>query len=290
MERTRKPSAENQLPVDTTQSGLMPRVQPPPDRADSLPSPPAEIEIEAERARRLAAERELESQSRWLATVSHEMRSTLTAILVWSDVVTDSGSASPRVAHGLDAIAHNARRHLRLVEDMLDFGTSRAGRLRLRRELLDLCAVVARAVESITPSVEKRRVALKTSFPGNVVSLAGDAYRLEQVLLNVLWNALNNTPAGGTIHVELSAAGASHHHAVRVTDTGAGIASALLASVFDPFRGQAAKPGTAARGAGLGLTVAKEIVERHGGEIEIASEGEGRGTTVVVKLPAKYAS
>jgi signal transduction histidine kinase len=260
----------------------MARVEPPASRHDSVES--LRHALDRERALRFDAERSLAAQSRWIAEVSHEMRSTLSAILVWADVIAKDATASPDARQGFETIAHNARRHLRLAEDMVDYASARAGRLRMHMDPVDLRAIVTRAVDSIRPSAASRFVGLHASLFTEAAPFRGDADRLEQVFVNVLWNALNHTPQDGSIVIDCSSS--ERRHRVTVMDTGSGIEPSLLASVFEPFAGRDAEiHASIVRGAGLGLAVTKAIVDAHGGEIAITSDGEERGTTVTIAFP-----
>jgi signal transduction histidine kinase len=244
--------------------------------------------VEALRAQLLRLQTDLaderrrgEQKDEFLAVVAHELRAPLGAILGWAHMLRRRGGEE-ELDRGLDVIEQSVSVQAKLIEDLLVMSRMTANRIRLDTELLDLHAVLDAAVESVRPLAGEKNIRLRKTveLPGPPVR--GDATRLQQVLVNLLTNAVKFTPIGGDVDVALHP---SRGWAVlTVTDTGVGIAPEFLPHVFDHFK----QDPSAARlhgGLGLGLAIARHLVELHGGEIEAASEGESRGATFTVRLP-----
>jgi PAS domain S-box-containing protein len=254
------------------------------------------IHMEAERddllARERAARREAEEVNRvkdeFLAVLSHELRTPLNAILGWTQTVRSWQSDPSTMRHAIEVIDRNARTQARLIEDLLDVSRIVSGKLQMTFDRVDLANVLSAAVDSVRPSAAANGVLLEAFVGDGEEWLFADAHRLQQVIGNVLSNAVKFTPEGGRVHVRLDR-GAPDHRIV-VSDTGQGIPATFLPYVFDRFR-QA--DGSAARqhgGLGLGLAVARYIVEAHGGRIAAESPGEGLGSTFTIALPATLPS
>ncbi len=241
------------------------------------------VASERERAARAAAEGANRMKDEFLAIVSHELRTPLNAILGWAELLSSGALAPERVTHGLETIARNARMQARLVEDLLDVSRIIAGKLAITRAPTDLAAIVRRAVETVAPQASAKSVALETIVEPGAHPLVGDAARLQQVVWNLLSNAVKFSPEGMHVTVMLAADGDAE--VLTVSDRGSGIETAFLPYVFDRFR-QADEPGTRQSGGlGLGLAIARRIVELHGGEIRAMSPGQGQGATFTVRLP-----
>jgi len=189
-----------------------------------------------------------------------------------------------RIPHALGVIERNALAQARLVDDLLDVSRIAGGRLRLRLADTDVTAVVRDALEAIGPSADGKRIALDVQLPATIPRIAVDPERLQQVIWNLLTNAIKFTPAGGTVHV--SASGVPGGLKITVRDTGRGIAPDFLPFVFDAFRQGEGGSNRTAPGLGLGLAIVHRIIEAHGGRVEAASEGPGLGSTFHVFLPA----
>ena len=242
-----------------------------------------ERSLAAERAARLDAERANRLKDDFLASLSHEVRTPLNSVLGWSGILSQAADLPEPVRRGLNVIQRNARLQMRLLEDLLDMSRIGAGQLRLESRTVDIGPLVASAVESVLPGAQTKGVRVVADldrFPGVVT---GDAVRLQQVLGNVLGNALKFTPAGGRVTIVLERLQSTVQ--LRVTDTGIGMAAEFLPFVFDRFRQADASTTRRAGGLGLGLSIAKHLVELHGGTIEAESAGEGCGTTVTLRLP-----
>jgi signal transduction histidine kinase len=218
----------------------------------------------------------------FLATLSHEMRTPLAAVLGWSRLLANGQLDGERAAQAIQAIQRNAQAQSRIVDDILDVARGMSGNVRLDIEPIDLVAVAQRGIEAIAPAAAGKNIALDVRAPA-AVPIAGDAARLQQVVWNLLSNAVKFTPSGGRVTVDV---GADNGNAeLRVSDTGVGIASTFLPYVFDKFRQADGSFSRQHRGLGLGLAIARHLTELHGGSIEARSAGEGTGATFVVRLP-----
>jgi signal transduction histidine kinase len=233
-----------------------------------------------EQEAREQAEQANRAKDQFLAMVSHELRNPLNAILSWCTLLrTQDGVPAAR---GLDVIAQNARAQLKLVEDLLDAVRMTSATLTVHPRTIALPEVVQNAVDTIRPTANEQQVDLRLTIADEVPPMAADADRLRQVLLNIVTNSLKFTEAGGSIEVRVCSANGRAQ--VRVQDTGRGIAPDVLPHVFEQFRqGSAADAGR--QGLGLGLTIARAIVELHGGRITIESAGVNQGTTCTIDLP-----
>jgi PAS domain S-box-containing protein len=220
----------------------------------------------------------------FLATLSHELRTPLTAVLGWTRMLVRNEVQPDRVAHALAVIERNALAQARLVEDLLDVSRITGGRLRLRLAEIDLRALVHEALEAIRPSADAKRITLAVQLPTSMPRITVDPGRLQQVIWNLLTNAIKFTPGGGTVTV--SAAPTPDGMELTVRDSGRGIAPEFLPFVFDPFRQAESGTTRTAPGLGLGLAIVYRIVEAHGGRVEAASDGPGCGATFRVNLPA----
>lgn len=238
---------------------------------------------QAQTARR-DAERASRSKDEFLATVSHELRTPLSAILGWAQVL-ERGVVDPEtVRHGLVAISRNARTQAQLIEDLLDMNRIETGNLRLDLRLIELGGVIAAAIDSALPAATAKGIGLRTVFDADAGAVMGDATRLQQVVANLLNNAVKFTPAGGQVSVTLTQVGGAAQ--ITVADTGQGIQPEFLPRLFDRFERQ--DGGTTRRhgGLGLGLSIVRHLVELHGGTVRAHSAGADCGATFTVTLPA----
>ncbi|HEX8186815.1 MAG TPA: ATP-binding protein [Pyrinomonadaceae bacterium] len=236
-----------------------------------------------EKAAREEAERANHLKDEFLATVSHELRTPLTAILGWSNMLLTGRLSDAARDRALEIIHRNAQSQNQLISDLLDVSRIISGKLRLDLRTVELSPIIEAAVEATRPAAEAKGVHLDTCIDPLAGPVNGDADRLQQVVWNLLTNAIKFTPEGGRIEVKSEIAGA--RVAVTVRDTGMGIAPEFLPHIFDRFR--QADPGTNRihGGMGLGLSIVRQLVELHGGAIRAESEGEGMGATFVVSLP-----
>ncbi|MBV8855406.1 MAG: response regulator [Acidobacteria bacterium] len=236
-----------------------------------------------EKAAREEAEEANHLKDEFLATVSHELRTPLTAILGWSNMLLAKNLDDEARARALEIIHRNAQAQNQLISDLLDVSRIISGKLRLDLRTVELSPIIEAAVEATRPAAETKGVQLNTSLDPHAGPVNGDADRLQQVVWNLLTNAIKFTPEGGRIEVKSEIVGPRVE--VTVHDTGIGIAPEFLPHIFDRFR--QADPGTNRihGGMGLGLSIVRQLVELHGGAIRAESEGEGKGATFTVSLP-----
>jgi signal transduction histidine kinase/ActR/RegA family two-component response regulator len=240
----------------------------------------AELVTKEQTARR-EAEAANRSKDDFLAAVSHELRTPLSAILGWSHMLRSQQLPAERLRHGIEVIERNARAQRQLIEDLLDVSRIAANRLRMAREPIKFADVVEAALDAVRPQAAAKGVAIETELHDRAPVL-GDPRRLEQVVWNLVWNAVKFTPASGGVHVRLTRSGSEV--VLSVSDTGVGIASEFLPHVFEWFRQGDAKSQSQA-GLGLGLGIVRHLVQLHGGSVEAESGGEGHGATFTVRLP-----
>ncbi len=238
--------------------------------------------LESERTARSDAEIANRAKDDFLATVSHELRTPLNAILGWT--VVARRQAPKELERALGIIERNARAQTRIIEDVLDVSRIVGGKLRLDIAGADVAAAIEAALETVRPVAEARGVLLSADV-GAVGIIAADAGRLQQVVWNVLSNAIKFTPEGGS--VDLAAARLGQRIVIRVTDTGEGIDPAFLPHLFEPFRQADGSTTRRHGGLGLGLAIVKQLVQAHGGTIRAESDGPHHGSTFTIELPAR---
>jgi PAS domain S-box-containing protein len=236
----------------------------------------------AERRSRAEAEAANRAKDELLSVVSHELRTPLAGMLGWTDLLRRGRVPAERQGAILDAIARGGRLQARLIDDLLDVSRLVSGRLTLVPEPIDLRAVLEATLEAIRPEAVSQDVEIASRCASGI-RVSGDPARLQQVLANVLGNALKYTPSGRSIHVDV--AHADGRAIVTVRDQGEGIEPELLPHVFEPFRQGSDIRKRTGGGLGLGLTIVKRIIEQHGGEVTIHSDGLHRGTVVRITLP-----
>lgn len=237
---------------------------------------------EDERRARLDAEAANASKDQFLAIVSHELRTPLQAILGWLAVIERDGDVAPNLQRALGVIRRNAESQSHLIDDLLDLARIEQGKLEIDRKPVDLGSIVAAVCESQAQVATERKVALHCQAVPQAM-VRGDQLRLQQVVANLLGNALKFTPAGGRVTVQLRREG--DVHVLDVVDTGKGIAPEMLGRVFEHFSQDDMSGKRRYGGLGLGLAVVRHIVELHRGQVSASSEGEGRGATFTVRLP-----
>jgi len=241
---------------------------------------------EGERAELLVREREANRlKDEFLATLSHELRTPLNAILGWTRLLRSSAVPAAGVDRALEKIERNAQVQSRLVEDLLEVSRIASGKLRLDVKSLDLAALTTTAIDSIRPTAEARGVAIDRMFEAPVFPTGGDPDRLQQVIWNLLSNAVKFTLPGGAVLVRLRRDGATDE--LSVSDTGIGIDAAFLPNVFDMFRQADASSTRAHGGLGLGLSIVRNLVEMHGGDVRAESDGLNTGARFIVRLPVR---
>lgn len=219
----------------------------------------------------------------FFALISHELRSPLNALSGWLAVLR-SGATPETRARAFEVAERSVWILDRLIGDLLDASRIASGKLEIEREVFDLLEVVQGSVAMVEPVARARDVRISLRMPEQAPFIEGDPHRIDQILRNLIDNALKFTPAGGRIDVSVTAAGAEAIR-IAVCDTGRGIPRAMLARVFDPLQQGEAGPRGIDRGLGLGLTIVRHLVELHGGHVEAASDGLGCGSTFTVTLP-----
>lgn len=240
-------------------------------------------EAAKERAARAEVDRMSHLKDEFLATLSHELRTPLSAILGWSKALLLRRDDAAAVERGLQAIARNATAQARLIDDLLDMNRIVSGKVRLEVRPFDLAQVVEAAIEVVRPSLDAKGIHLHQRLDTLANMISGDPARLQQVAWNLLANAVKFTPRGGRIDVLLQRV--ESHIELVVRDTGIGIDAAFLPQVFDRFRQADASTTRSHGGLGLGLSIARQLVELHGGSIGAASDGLDKGASFVVRLP-----
>jgi PAS domain S-box-containing protein len=223
------------------------------------------------------------AKDEFLATLSHELRTPLNAVLGWTRMLRAGAVPPARLGRAIEVIDRNADAQLRLVEDMLDLSRIITGNLRLQVQPTRLSGALEAAVETLLPAANAKELVVKVDAdPADLVM--GDAARLQQVVWNLLSNAVKFTPKGGSITISLRRV--STTVLMEIADTGEGIDPNVLPYVFDRFRQENSGPTRPHSGLGLGLAIVKHMVELHGGEISVRSDGKGKGATFLLSLPA----
>lgn len=235
-----------------------------------------------EQAARLEAEAANRLKDEFLATLSHELRTPLNAIMGWAHVLNQSTGDRPTVQRAADVIRQNAAAQAQLIEDILDVSRIVGGRLVLDARPVLLRTVIEDAIDSLAPASAAKHIQIVRRLADGVV-VHGDRDRLQQVVWNLVSNALKFTPKGGRIEVELQEGDGDA--AISVTDTGIGIAADFLPFVFDRFRQADSSKSRRHSGLGLGMAIVRHLVELHGGTVSAESQGEGKGATFRLRLP-----
>jgi PAS domain S-box-containing protein len=239
--------------------------------------------FDAAQKAREAAEVANRLKDEFLATVSHELRTPLNAVLGWTSLLRGTPMDETRRAKALETIERNARLQQKIVEDLLDVSRIVAGQFRLEKEPMPFRPVVESAIESIRLVAVAKSIALTVDLGDDPAIIIGDAARLQQVVWNLLSNAMKFTPEGGAVRVSLDVS--ESRVELVVADTGVGIAPAFLPHVFERFRQGDARATRAHGGLGLGLAIVRHLTEMHGGSVAAVSAGEGKGATFIVRLP-----
>ena len=241
----------------------------------------AEAALEAARDAAEAANR---LKDQFLANLSHELRTPLNAILGYARLLQTGIIGPDKWRQAIAVIERNAVAQNQLVEDLLDMSRITTGTVHLDPAPVPIASVIRQAVDAVRPAAEGKKLALVLELDPFAGMVSADATRLQQVFWNLLNNAVKFTPPGGRIAVRLERAGAAVEAAI--SDTGIGIPAAFLPFVFEPFRQADARLGRRFGGLGLGLAICRQLVELHGGSIEVTSAGDGQGATFTVRLPA----
>lgn len=218
-----------------------------------------------------------------LAMVSHDLRTPISAIVGWTRLLRSGHLDEERRERALETIERNAAAQAQLIGDLLDVSAIVTGTFRLNPGPVELVQLMEAALDTVRPAADAKGVRLVSSFHDSRKELVADGARLQQVLWNLLANAVKFTPTGGEVQLRLAVG--NRMTEIQIRDSGAGIPGHFLPYVFDRFRQAAVDPSAAPQGLGLGLAIAKHLVELHGGTIGVASDGLGRGTTFTLHLP-----
>src|SRR5205085_2181444 len=239
--------------------------------------------VKLERTAREAAEESNRLKDEFLATVSHELRTPLTAILGWSRLL-ESGTLDDAVTQqALETICRNAKAQAQIVDDILDVSRIITGNLYLDLHPLEVAPVVENAINVVRPTADAKGIKIQTYFDSTPAMISGDANRLQQVVWNLLSNAVKFTGSGGRVCVKVLQGGGTVD--IKVSDTGHGISKEFLPYVFERFRQADSTTTRQHGGLGLGLAIARHLIEIHGGTISAESAGEGQGATFTIRLP-----
>ncbi len=239
--------------------------------------------LQQEQAAREEAERANRIKDEFLAVLSHELRSPLNPILGWTQLLQSGKLNAVRQREALATIERNAKLQTQLIEDLLDISRIMQGKMSLTITSVSLTFVISAAVETVRLAAEAKNIQIVLDFAPEVALVSGDAARLQQVVWNLLTNAVKFTPNNGQVTVELRQL--DQLAQIRVIDTGKGINPQFLPYVFEYFRQEDGSTTRKFGGLGLGLAIARQIVEMHGGRVRAQSQGEGQGATFIVQLP-----
>jgi CheY-like chemotaxis protein/two-component sensor histidine kinase len=236
----------------------------------------------AEKARE-AAEAANRAKDEFLATMSHELRTPLNAVLGWTLILRATVQDDVKRQRALDTIERNARAQVQIIEDLLDVSRVATGKLRLDIGVVDLVTVIDSALDAVRLAADSKRIQIKRQADRTAALVTGDATRLQQVVSNLLTNAVKFTPAGGWIEVRLDRV--ERQARITVADNGQGIEASFLPYIFERFRQADGSSTRIHGGLGLGLAIVKHLVDLHGGTVRAESPGPGLGATFTVDIP-----
>jgi signal transduction histidine kinase/ActR/RegA family two-component response regulator len=236
---------------------------------------------------REAADAANRTKDEFLATLSHELRTPLNAVYGWARMLRGGQVRDEAADRALDAIIRNAHAQVQLIDDLLDVSRVISGKMRLEVQAVDLKPVIEAALDAVRPAAVAKDLRLQSVLDSGAPPIMGDPARLQQVVWNLLVNAVKFTPKGGRVQVHLLRV--NSHVEIVVSDTGQGIAPEVLPFIFDRFRQGDSSSTRAHTGLGLGLALVRHLVELHGGAVVAESGGEGKGATFIVKLPLSIA-
>jgi PAS domain S-box-containing protein len=239
--------------------------------------------LESAMAARAEADAANGIKDEFLALLSHELRTPLTSILGWSKLLTEGNLDDVASKRALEIIVRNARSQNRLIDDLLDTSRIITGKLRLDARPVELAPIIETVIDGVRPAADARSIHLQTALDPQTSPINGDPDRLQQIIWNLLTNAIKFTPKGGRVEVRLERV--ASHVEIKISDTGQGIAPEILPHVFDRFRQSDSSSTRRQGGLGLGLSIVRQLVELHGGAVTVSSQGAGEGTTFRVMLP-----
>jgi signal transduction histidine kinase len=236
-----------------------------------------------EQVARASAEGANRMKDEFLATLSHELRSPLGAIVTWVTLLRSRPPDESRLARGLEAIERSTRLQVKLIEDLLDVSRIISGKMRLDVSLVSLASVIDAALDAVLPAATAKGIRIEATVDSTVGPISADAGRVQQVVWNLLSNAVKFTPKNGRVEVRVEEFGSMAQ--IRVDDTGHGIDPMFLPHIFERFRQADSSSTRAEGGLGLGLAIVRHLVELHGGTVQAESAGVGKGSTFTVRLP-----
>jgi signal transduction histidine kinase len=236
----------------------------------------------------LSAEAAIRAKDEFLATISHELRTPLNAIVGWVNILSRKKLNDEAINHAIEVIQRNTHSQAKLIEDILDVSRIITGKFRLDVRPVDLASIVESAAESLRPAAEAKEIRFDVVIDPKASPVTGDSERLQQIVWNLVSNAIKFTPKKGRVQVHLERV--NSHIEITVSDTGQGIAPEFLPYVFERFRQADASSTRMHGGLGLGLAIVRHLVELHGGSVSVHSPGLGQGAAFTVKLPLTIAS
>jgi PAS domain S-box-containing protein len=239
--------------------------------------------LDSEREARAEAERTNQLKDDFLTTLSHELRTPLSAILGWAQVLRRGTRDQADLHRGLQSIERNARAQAQLIEDLLDMSRITSDKVLLDLQTIVPASIIASAIETLRPAADAKHIAIHCNIASDAGRITGDPSRIQQVIWNLLSNALKFTPQGG--RVEIGVRREATRLAITVSDNGVGIKKDFLPHVFDRFRQADASTTRRHGGLGLGLAIVKHLVEQHGGTVTVSSAGDMQGASFTVRLP-----
>ena len=247
-------------------------------------------QVERDRALALTSEQASRKETdrandMFLAMLSHEMRTPLNAIGLWLSILRQENVDEKHRQEGLDVIERNTRAQVQLIDDVLDLSRIASGKLRMNIGACELAGVITAGVNAVRPAAEARGITINVQLDPSASDALCDGVRIQQVVSNLVSNAVKFTPRGGRVDVTLSREQSNAQ--IQVSDDGQGISAELLPLVFDRFRQADSSTRRRLSGLGLELSVVKHVVEAHGGTVEATSPGEGKGSTFTVRLPIR---
>ena len=241
--------------------------------------------LQREQKARADAEKASRIKDEFLAIVSHELRTPLNAILGWTKLISSGKIKPERFKQALEVIDRNATLQAQLIEDLLDVSRIIRGKLHLELHSVDLADVIRETVETLALAAEAKSINVQVNLDSNVKNIVGDSNRISQILWNLLSNAIKFTQEGGSVEIYLSEINSTAQ--IQISDTGIGICSDFLDSIFEYFHQVDGSTTRSKGGLGLGLAITRHLVEAHGGTIAAESPGEEQGAIITVKLPIK---
>jgi PAS domain S-box-containing protein len=241
--------------------------------------------LDQEQKAREQAESANRAKDEFLATVSHELRAPLNAMLGWAQILRSTKVDESTLAHAIEIIERSARTQSKLIEDLLDTARIVSGKLRLDIQPVDLTSLIENAVEVLRPAAEAKKINIELSLKAGREVITGDPDRLQQIVWNLLSNAIKFTPNQGSVTVHLERV--DPHVRITVSDTGKGISPEYLPFIFDRFHQVDGSSTRRHTGLGLGLSLVRHLVELHGGSVYAKSPGEGQGASFIINLPLR---